>query len=139
MTTIYWDAVEVGDILPTHQAGPITRWVLAMFAGGSGDSNPLHIDVDIAKRYGFEDVFAHGMLSMAFLAQQLLKWVPQDQIRGYSVRFASITPVHAKVHCAAKVVEKFERDGERRVKLELIASIGDGIETLQGEAEVALP
>ncbi|MFI9557578.1 MaoC/PaaZ C-terminal domain-containing protein [Nonomuraea endophytica] len=31
---------------------------------GSGDHNTVHLDVDIARRTGLDDVFAHGMLSM---------------------------------------------------------------------------
>lgn len=129
--------LQVGDEIPKHEAGPITRWVLAMFAGGSGDPNPMHIDSDFAKMVGRDDVFAHGMLSMAYLAQLLTNWVPQDRIRSFGVRFAAITPVNATITCRGKVVEKFEADGEARMKLELIATLDDGTTSLTGEAVVA--
>lgn len=130
--------LSVGDEIPAHDAGPITRWVLAMFAGGSGDPNPMHIDSDFAKMVGREDVFAHGMLSMAYLAQLLTNWVPQDRIRSFGVRFASITPVNTSVKCTGKVVEKFVADGEPRLRLELLATVDDGTVTLTGEAVVAV-
>jgi hypothetical protein len=41
--------------------------MLAVFAGASGDHVPLHIDIDFARRAGMPDVFAHGMLGMAWL------------------------------------------------------------------------
>ena len=41
------------------------RATLALFAGASGDHNPIHIDLDVARSAGLDDVFAHGMLSMA--------------------------------------------------------------------------
>ncbi len=123
--------------MPEHQAGPISRTVLALFAGGSGDHNAIHVDIDFAKQFGFDDVFAHGMLSMAYLAQMLTGWTPQERLRGYSVRFASITPVHAKVVCTGQVARLFEEDGEPRAQLILQASV-DGTVTLQGEAVVAL-
>ncbi|MFI9560920.1 MaoC/PaaZ C-terminal domain-containing protein [Nonomuraea endophytica] len=44
--------------------GPTTRTTLTLFAGGSGDHNTVHLDVDIARRTGLDDVFGHGMLSM---------------------------------------------------------------------------
>ncbi|MEJ6010807.1 MaoC/PaaZ C-terminal domain-containing protein [Novosphingobium aquae] len=131
------NTLAVGDEIPEHDAGPITRWVLAMFAGGSGDPNPMHIDSDFARMVGREDVFAHGMLSMAYLAQLLTNWVPQDRIRSFSVRFASITPVNTSVRCKGKIIEKFEEDGEQRLRLELVATVDDGAVTLTGEAVVA--
>ena len=44
---------------------------LALFAGASGDHNPIHIDIDFARKAGMPDVFAHGMLSMAWLGRLL--------------------------------------------------------------------
>jgi acyl dehydratase len=136
--TISYDAVNVGDHLPELTSPRITRHVLALFGGASGDHNPMHVDSDFAKKFGMPDVFAHGMLSMAYLAQLLTHWVPQSQLRDWGVRFLSITPLHAEVVCTGTVVEKFEADGERRVKLEINAQTRDGQQTLAGEAVIAL-
>ena len=139
MTTITYDAVNVGDGLPPHESRPISRHTLALYCGASGDHNPIHVDLDFAKQAGMPDVFAHGMLSMAYLAQLLTGWVLQDQIRQWGVRFVAITPVHAKVLCTGKVVEKFEADGERRVRLTIDAHTDAGLHTLSGDAVIALP
>lgn len=137
--TVTWNAIKVGDELPVHESAPISRHTLALYCGASGDHNPMHVDIDFAKKFGTQDVFAHGMLSMSFLAQLLTKWVPQKDIRHWAVRFTSITPVHAKVICTGKVVEKYEADGEKRVKLEINARTDGGIHTLAGDAIIALP
>lgn len=137
--TITYDAVKVGDELPSHESAPISRHTLALYCGASGDHNPMHVDIDFAKKFGMEDVFAHGMLSMAYLAQLLTHWVPQEQLRHWGVRFTSITPVHAKVRCTGKVVEKFEKDGEKCLRLEIEAKTDKGQQTLAGDAVVALP
>ncbi|GGC59321.1 MaoC family dehydratase [Chelatococcus reniformis] len=137
--TITYDSVSVGDALPPHTSAPISRHTLALYCGASGDHNPIHVDSDFARSSGMPDVFAHGMLSMAFLAQLLTKWVPQEQIRHWGVRFTSITPVQVKVQCTGKVIEKFEADGERRVRLEITAATDKGQQTLAGDAIVALP
>lgn len=137
--TVTYDAVRVGDALPAHESQPISRHTLALYCGASGDHNPIHVDSDFARQAGMPDVFAHGMLSMAYLAQLLTRWVPQDRIRHWGVRFVAITPVHAKVLCTAKVVEMFEADGERRARLEINAHTDSGLHTLSGEAVVALP
>lgn len=60
---------EVGTELPALEIEKITRTTLALFGGASGDHNPMHIDIDVAKSAGLEDVFAHGMLSMAYLGR----------------------------------------------------------------------
>ncbi len=133
-----WETVEVGDALPVREAGPISRLVLALYAGGSGDHNPMHVDSDFAKQAGMPDVFAHGMLSMAYLAQLLTCRFRPEQIRGYNVRFAAITPVNARITCTGKVTEKFEADGERRLRLQLQAASDSGAVTLQGDAVVAV-
>ena len=130
--------LAVGSDLPPVVTEPISRYTLAMFAGGSGDHNPMHVDTDFAHSFGMKDVFAHGMLSMAYLAQVLTKTFDQRAIRSYGVRFVSITPVKATVTCAGKVTEIFEEGGERRARLALTATVDGGVVTLQGDAVVAL-
>jgi acyl dehydratase len=56
---------------------PVSRLGLALYCGASGDHNPIHVDIDFAKAAGMPDVFAHGMLSMAWLGRLLTNWVPQ--------------------------------------------------------------
>lgn len=130
--------LKVGDRLPDQVRGPIDRGTLALFAGASHDHMLLHIDSDFAKAAGMEDVFGHGMLSMAYMAQLLSGWVPQERIREWGVRFTAITPLHAKVICSAEVVQLFEADGERRARLNLLAQTDAGVRTLEGEAVVAI-
>src|SRR3990167_9521089 len=98
----------VGDDMPVLELPPISRTTLALFAGASGDHNPIHIDLDFARKSGMKDVFAHGMLSMAYLGRALAEWVPQRRILRYGVRFAAITQLGDRVRCSGKVVEKLE-------------------------------
>ena len=131
-------ALSVGARLPDVVRGPISRTTLALFAGASGDHNPIHIDIDFAKAAGLPDVFAHGMLSMAYLAQLLTGWLPQVQLRRWQARFVSITPVLAIIRCQGEVVELFEEAGERRARIRISAGVEGGSQTLAGEAIVAL-
>lgn len=137
MSDVTYDSVKVGDALPEHVGGPISRTVLALYAGASGDHNPMHIDIDFARKFGMEDVFAHGMLSMAYLAQLLTRWVKQEQIVNWNVRFVSITPVLSTVQCTGEIVEKI--DSDKRVRVAIKARVKDGADTLVGEALVVLP
>lgn len=138
MNTPRFDEVKVGDELPPLTLSPITRTTLALFAGASGDHNPVHIDIDFAKAAGMPDVFAHGMLSMAYLGRFLTYWVPQAQILHYTVRFSALTPVGAKLTCNGKVAEKIDSDNKRQVKLEIGVVDDNGEVKLAGEALVSL-
>lgn len=122
----------VGTALPPLQIPPISRTTLALFAGASGDHNPIHIDLDVARSAGRDDVFAHGMLSMAYLGRYLTDMVPQDRIRSFSARFTAITPVYAEPTCRAMVRET---DGDTAV-LDLEVTLADGTRTLLGEAVI---
>lgn len=130
--------VQVGTQLPPLQVGPISRTTLALFAGASGDHNPIHIDIDAAKAAGFDDVFAHGMLSMAYLGRLITSWVPQSRLRALSTRFTSITPVLAEPTCTGTVTSVDEVDGEQRATVDVKITLADGTVTLSGEAVVAL-
>lgn len=131
-------ALQVGSTLPPHVQGPISRGTLALFAGASNDHVQLHIDSDYAREAGMPDVFGHGMLSMAYLAQLITHWVPQERLRSWSVRFTAITPLHAVVHCRGEVVDLFDEGGERRARLSIGAETGDGTRTLDGEAVITI-
>ena len=85
-----------------------------------------------------DDVFAHGMLTMAYLAQAMESWASQDRLRGWNVRFTSIVPLHATITCRAEVTEHFEEDGEPRARLIIGAWTDQGLQAIDGEAVIAL-
>ncbi|MBT9465938.1 MaoC family dehydratase [Hydrogenophaga sp.] len=128
----------VGDDMPVLELPPISRTTLALFAGASGDHNPIHIDIDFACGAGMKDVFAHGMLSMAYLGRALTEWVPQRQILSYGVRFAALTHLGDRVRCTGKVLEQIEHAGRPCVRVQISATKATGEITLSGEALVAL-
>ena len=54
----------------------LSRTRIVMYAGASGDYNPLHSDeVYVTKVAGYPTVFAHGMLSMGATGKLLTDWV----------------------------------------------------------------
>lgn len=126
--------IAVGTELPPLRVTPISRATLALFAGASGDHMPIHIDIDAAKKFGYDDVFAHGMLSMAYLGRLLTDWVPQEKIRSYRVRFTAVTPLHAEPTCTGRVTAI--DDGIATV--ELTVTLADGTVTLRGDAAIDL-
>ena len=126
--------IAVGDRLVNKTFPPISRHTLALYCGASGDHNPIHVDLDFAKKAGFDDVFAHGMLVMAYLGQALTDVVAPSAIRSFSTRFAAIT----QLTCEGDVVELFEAASEKRARLSLTAKNEKGEIKLAGEAIIAV-
>lgn len=137
------EAVELrwqeGAELPTRTLPPITRTALALYAGGSGDHNPLHIDLDFARNVAkMDDVIGHGMLTMALISRYLTELVPQRSLRAYGVRFTGMSKVGDRLECAGRVIKVFEKDGESCAEVELIAKRTGGETLASGTAVVAI-
>ncbi len=130
--------VRVGDVLPEMVLPAIDRALLCRFAGASGDLNPIHVDIDFARRAGMPDVFAHGMLGMAWLGRLLTGWRPQSCLRSFTVRFMVLTHLGNQPVLRGQVVELLEEDGRplARVAVEMLNQYGQL--KIQGEALVAL-
>jgi len=75
---VYFEDVQPGDAMPPLVKPPIQQIQLTRYAGASGDFNPIHQDDAFAKAAGMGGVFAHGMLSMGFVAQSVTDWVGAD-------------------------------------------------------------
>jgi acyl dehydratase len=130
--------LKVGDRIVHKEFPEITRHRLALYCGASGDHNPIHVDLDFARKAGFPDVFSHGMLVMAYLGQALTDAVAPSRIRSFSTRFAAITQLGAKLTCEGTVAELLEHNGEKRARLALTTRDQTGEIKLAGEAIIAL-
>ena len=137
MTLPKFDSLNVGDEIPAVTTPLVSRHTLALYCGASGDHNPIHVDLDFAKSSGLDDVIAHGMLSAGYLAQMLTNWIPQSALRSFNNRFTAMTQIGDTVTCSGKIVEKFEKDGEKFVRLELYTNTPQA-QTIVAEAEVVL-
>lgn len=129
---------KLGERIVHKEFLPITRHRLALYCGASGDHNPIHVDLDFAKKAGFPDVFSHGMLVMAYLGQALTDAVSPSRIRSFSTRFAAITQLGAKLTCEGTVAELIEHNGEKRARIALTTKDESGEIKLAGEAVIAL-
>jgi len=131
--------VEIGDALPPLVCPPVTRLMLALYCGASGDHNPLHVDIDFAHDAGLDDVIAQGMLVMAWMGRALTAQVPQAAIREFGTRFHAMTRVGDALVCHATIVEKMSGDGEPRVRVAIEARDQRGELKATGDALIALP
>src|SRR5439155_19560760 len=87
---LFFDDVNEGDEAPvlSHE---LTRTDLVMYAGASGDFNPMHTDEVKAKDAGLPSVFGHGMFSMGLLGRAITDYVGIGNLRNFKVRFTKQT------------------------------------------------
>ena len=137
MSDVNLAIIAVGDELPVLVKPPITRATLAYFCGASNDHNPIHIDVDFARAAGKDDVFAHGMLDMAYMGQLLTNWVAQQNIVSFEVKFRAIVYVGDQITCSGLVVEKIETEKGVELKINLKAENQHHEVKLTGEAIIS--
>ena len=130
------DNAFVGDKIPDLVIEPITRSTLALYAGASGDHNPIHIDLDFAKEAGMKDVFAHGMLIMAYLGKAVTNIIPQSNLKNFSVRFSSITNIGDILTCSGEVKKIEKNNSKKTIVLDLIVSDKFGDIKISGVASI---
>jgi len=117
---------------------PVTRTTLALYSGASGDINAAHIDIDAARAAGFDDVFAQGMLVMAYMGSAVTDAVSPDRLRSLSTRFAGITNLGDILTCSGIASDPFEENGEMRASIDLEIKDQVGGVKLAGRAVYAL-
>src|SRR5437763_15031393 len=83
------------DVAPGDRARAVshtlTRSDLVMYAGASGDFNPMHHDEIAAQAAGLPSVFGHGMFTAGLLATAVTNYVGVVNLASYRVRFTKQT------------------------------------------------
>jgi len=136
--SVAWADVEVGTELPPLSVS-LQRVNLVMYAGASGDFNPIHWNQRFAQAVGLPDVIAHGMLTMASAGRVVTDWVGDPgAVVEYGVRFTRPVVVPdddkgARVEITASVAEK--RD-DNLVRVDITARFDDA--TVLGKAQAVV-
>ncbi|WP_062353910.1 MaoC family dehydratase [Herbidospora yilanensis] len=138
--TIKWDEVEQGQELPAAEY-QVQRVNLVMYAGASGDFNPIHWNERFAKSVGLPDVIAHGMYTMAQGGRYVTDWAGDPAaVVDYGVRFSSMVVVPdddngATISVSGIIEEKLP---DKRVIVVLTARSGDARVLSKARAVVQL-
>lgn len=138
MKILWFEDISEGDDLPTLEVNPDTRQ-LVMYAGASGDFQPIHYDKDVAQRAGHDAVIVHGALKSAWLAKVVTDWIGDSGwMREFSVQYRGIDYLDRKT-CRGRVIGKRVEDGAGLVEIELSLEDESGAVTTPGTAVVELP
>lgn len=128
--------MNAGDILADIRLPAITRDAITAFGVASGDLNPIHLDPEVARSAGHEDVIVHGMYVMAMVGNQMLGLLDPSTLRAYSVRFVAVTPADTALRITVSVAEQVV-DAAETTTLDVRVCRDDGTEVLRGNAVVA--
>ena len=129
-------ALKVGDTKKERVVENLSRTQIVMYAGVSGDYNPLHTDdVYTKEAAGYPGVFAHGMLTMGMTGKMLTDYVGDARLTKYGVRFTSQVWPGDTLDSTATVQRVFDQDGKKLVELDVVTKNQNGIEVLKGYAE----
>ena len=80
--------LKAGDTYTECLVEDLSRTQIVMYAGASGDYNPVHTDEKFTKEIaGYPSVFAHGMLTMGMTGRMLTNYVGDGRLTKYGVRF----------------------------------------------------
>ncbi|MFQ5774760.1 MAG: MaoC family dehydratase [Kiloniellaceae bacterium] len=119
MTSVYGKTVTDADIV--------------MFAGVSGDTNPIHLDAHFADQTAFKGCIAHGMLSASFISTVLGTRLPGPGCVYLSQTLKFRAPVKAGDTVTARVTIKNISPDTKRVTVDTVCSVGDTV-VIDGEA-----
>jgi acyl dehydratase len=130
-------SVAVGDALPELRR-TVTQEQIAAYAAAAGDPNPIHTDEELARAFGFPTTIAHGMLSMAILAECVARWAGgYERVAHLAVRFSKPLLRGDTIICAGRVTEIDHAAGLVHLEVEAVSDRGDRVLT-NGRASVRL-
>ena len=116
----------------------VTDADIVLFAGVSGDTNPVHLDQSFAEKTPFKGRIAHGMLSAGFISTVLGTKLPGPGAiyMSQTLKFKAPVKIGDTVTATCTVTEIIPE--KRRAVLSTICKVGDTI-VIEGEAMVMVP
>ena len=83
-----------GEVLPVL-VRHVTQPMIDAYAEASGDFNPIHVDPEFAKTGPFGRTIAHGLMTLAFVAQMLNEHSSGAFDESGEIDIAFVGPVYA--------------------------------------------
>ncbi len=136
---VYYEDIDTGNEIGPLIKQPTTRQ-LVIWAGVSGDYNPIHYDKDYALSRGLSGVIVQGQLAGCFLGQLVTDWMgSQGELTRLNCNYKGMNYPGETLTCRGKVTGKFVHDGRHLVECNLWVENSKGEKTVSGKAVVALP
>jgi 3-hydroxybutyryl-CoA dehydratase len=132
----YLEDLKVG--MTASYAKTVTEADVVLFAGVSGDNNPVHMNEEFAKETMFQGRIAHGMLSASFISTVLGTKLPGPGCIYLSQNLKFRAPVRSgDTVSATATITDIVRE-KKRVVMQTVCSVRNQI-VIEGEAIVMVP
>lgn len=119
-------------------AKTVTEADIVLFAGISGDTNPVHLNEEYASGTMFKGRIAHGMLSAGFISALLGTKLPGPGCIYMSQNLKFKAPVRSGDTVVARGTVTDVNAAKRRVTIQTTCTVGDTV-VLDGEALLMVP
>lgn len=116
----------------------ITDADIVLFAGISGDHNPLHLDDEFARDSMFEGRVAHGLLTASLISAVLGTKLPGPGAVYISQSLNFRAPVRIGDTVEARATVREIAPEKRRVTLDTVCTVGETV-VVDGNAVVMVP
>jgi len=130
------------DALTVGRSDSYTRTVteadIVLFAGVSGDDNPVHLNEPWAAQTMFKGRIAHGMLSAGYISTVIGTRLPGPGSIYMSQNLKFKAPVRIGDTVTATVTVREINTEKRRLTLDTVCTVGEAV-VIDGEAMVMLP
>lgn len=132
----FFEDLKVGQT--AIYARTITETDIVLFAGITGDNNPVHINEEFASATMFSGRIAHGMLTASFISTVLGVKLPGPGAIYVSQTLRFKAPVRAgdTLNVRATITDLVPE--KRRATLATVCTVGNKV-VLEGEAVVIVP
>ena len=131
--------LKVGDTYTERVVEDLKRTQIVMYAGTSGDYNPLHTDeIYTTKVAGYPSVFAHGMLTMGMTGKMLTNYVGDGRLTKYGVRFTNQVWPGDTLDATAAVDAIRQEGGKQYADITVSTKNQNGVEVVRGNATALL-
>jgi 3-hydroxybutyryl-CoA dehydratase len=135
-TGTYFEDLRIGQTASLGKT--ITEADILMYAAVSTDTNPVHIDAEVAKQSVFGERIAHGMLSAGLISAVLGTRLPGPGTlyMRQSLRFAAPVKIGDTVRATVTITSL--NPEKKRATLSTVCTVGDEV-VIDGEAYVQVP
>lgn len=129
-----YDQIRVGD--KAQFGKTITESDVYLYAGITGDLNPVHINAEFARRAIFGRQVAHGMLTGGLISAVIGTQLPGPGAvyLSQTLRFRSPVFLGDTITAEVEVLEKIE--GKNKIRLRTTCFNQEGKVVIEGEAQV---
>jgi 3-hydroxybutyryl-CoA dehydratase len=124
--------------MTAYYARTVTEADVVLFAGISGDSNPVHMNELYAARTMFKGRIVHGMLSASFISTAIASKLPGPGSIYLSQNLKFRAPVRAGDTVEARITVTEIVAEKNRVALKTVCSVGEKV-VIEGDAVVMVP